>query len=362
MLQQYKKMNFRKNKKYIKLKSITTIKEKFTFDIGLAVLRPILSFFVIFTHCYDHNSAYGKWKEIMIKANYFWFHVPTFFIISFYFTCKTLISSNYKKKFERLQRLFIPYFLWPIIVFLLNKLLLVYSIAKEDITFSKLKFQLLYGTGENGMGILWFQWNLIFITLLFILIIFIFKKNYNFILIIIIITAFIYQYNGKNKFYFSKKDVLGRILEMIPFAVIGFLISDSEIIIFLKKHRLKTVITCIYLLYFITNYEVINKVKVLDYNGIRLFIISICVFITFVMFPSEKIKNKIIIKIIKQITSYTAGIYYIHAKFSSYISNYIESIKNRTIKGCIIIYLLCYLISFLGILIFGKTKLRHLFI
>ena len=212
------------------------------------------------------------------------------------------------------------------------------------------------------MGILWFQWNLIFITLLFILIIFIFKKNYNFILIIIIITAFIYQYNGKNKFYFSKKDVLGRILEMIPFAVIGFLISDSEIIIFLKKHRLKTVITCIYLLYFITNYEVINKVKVLDYNGIRLFIISICVFITFVMFPSEKIKNKIIIKIIKQITSYTAGIYYIHVKLFSYISKYIEPIKKRTIKGCIIIYLLCYLISFLGILIFGKTKLRHLFI
>ena len=217
------------------------------------------------------------------------------------------------------------------------------------------------------MGILWFQWNLIFITLLFIIIIFIFKKNYNFIFIIITITAFIYQYNGKNRLYFTKyrderKDVFGRILEVIPFAVIGFLISYSEIIIFLKKYRLKTIITCIYLLYFIINYQVINKTKGFEYNGIRKFIISICVFITFVMFPSERIKNKIIIKIIKQITNYTAGIYYIHFKLSGYISNYIVPIKNRTIKGCIIIYLICYLISFLGILIFGKTKLRHLFI
>ena len=125
MLLQYKKMNFRKNKKYIKLKSITTIKEKFTYDIGLAVLRPILSFLVVITHCYNYNSATGKWKEIIIKINHFWFHVPTFFIMSFYFSYKTLISSNYKKKFERLQRLFIPYFLWPIIVFLLNKLYLL---------------------------------------------------------------------------------------------------------------------------------------------------------------------------------------------------------------------------------------------
>ena len=367
MIQLFKKMNFRKNKKYIELKSITTIKENFTYDIGLAVLRPILSFFVIVTHCYNYDSANGKWKELIIKTNHFWFHVPTFFIMSFYFSYKTLISSNYKKKFERLQRLFIPYFLWPIIVFLLNKLLKVFSLSKLDIKLRELKFQLLYGVGENGLGILWFQWNLIFITLLFIIIIFIFKKNYNSIFIIITITSFIYQYNGKNRLYFTKfkdkrEDVFGRILEMIPFSVIGFLISYSEIIVFLKKYRLTTIITCIYLLYFIINYQVINKTEGFKYNGIRKFIISICIFITFVMFPSERIKNKIIIKIIKQITNYTAGIYYIHVRLYRYISDYIEPMKNRTIKGCIIIYLLCYLISFLGILIFGKTKLRHLFI
>ena len=62
------------------------------------------------------------------------------------------------------------------------------------------------------------------------------------------------------------------------------------------------------------------------------------------MFPSEKIKNKKLITIIKQITSYTAVIYCIHFKVSEHICNYIIIIKKRTVKGCIIIYLISYLI------------------
>ena len=366
MFRDYNIMKFKKNKNHITLKNIPQKEEKFTFDIGVAILRPILSFLVITTHCYNINNAKGKWKEISEKTDAFWFHIPTFFIISFYFTYKTLISSNYKKKFERIQRLFIPYFLWPIIIFLLNKFLYKYSITKNVITFEHLKFQLLYGIGKMNMNFLWYQWDLIIITTLFIIIIFIFKKIYNFIFIIMTIFAYIYQYNGKNKSYFSKykddrKYIFGRILEMIPFAVIGFLLSYSGIINFLKKYPLKVIITFIYFFYFIINYQVIYISKGFDYHGIKKFIMANCIFITFEMFPSEKFNNKITIKIIKQITSYTAGIYFIHIKLYEYISNYIICIKQRTLKGCIIIYLLCYLISFFGILIFGKTKLKHLF-
>ena len=202
MYLKFRKMILIKKQKYDKLKSISTKKEIYIYDIGLTILRPILAFLVIMTHCYDYNGAIGKWREIFIKTDNLLYHVQIFFIISFYFSHKTLISLNYKKIFERFQRLCIPYFLWPIIVFLLNKLLKVFSISNLVIKLSELKFQLLYGIGENGMGILWFQWNLIFITLLFIIIIFIFKKNYNFIFIIITITAFIFQYNGKNRLYY----------------------------------------------------------------------------------------------------------------------------------------------------------------
>lgn len=216
------------------------------------------------------------------------------------------------------------------------------------------------------MDIMWYQWNTILITIGFNLIIFVFRNNYNFILIIIAITAFIFQYNGKNVSFFSKyldykRTVFGRVIEMIPYTVIGFLISYSKIIIFFTKYRLQVILACIYLLYFFVNYKIFYEVKGYGCNGVNLFVKTICTFIIFAMFPSEKIKNRMIIKIIKQITNHTAGIYFIHMELSNYLSNYIISIKNRTIKGCIIIYLICYLICFLGSLFFGKTKMRHLF-
>ena len=364
MLHQYNRRIYKNKKGYIKLKNRETKKEKYSYDIGLAILRPILAFFVIMTHHYKFDEAKGKWKEIIINANYFNFHVPIFFIMSFYFSYNTLISSNYKKKFERLQRLFIPYFFYPIFVFFLNKLLLKYSITKNEIKLKHLKHQLLYGTGY--IVVFWYQLDLIFITICFILIIFIFRKYCNLIFIIIAITAFIYQYNGKNRLFFSKyydgrQHTFGKFLEIIPYTVTGFLISYSSIINYLKKHRLKTIIICIYIIYFISNYKVFNYVKGFDYNGVNLFLKSICIFFSFAMFPSEKIKNKILIKIIKQIISYTPGIIFLHIEVIAYISYYITSIKKRTVISCVIVYLISYLICFVGSLIFGKTKLRHLF-
>ena len=88
---------------------------------------------------------------------------------------------------------------------------------------------------------------------------------------------------------------------------------------------------------------------------------SICLFIIFVIFPSEKINNKIILKIIKQITNYTAGIYLTHIPIREYLKPYIKDIKDANIKGCIIIYITCYFICFIGSLLFGRTKLRNLF-
>jgi fucose 4-O-acetylase-like acetyltransferase len=247
------------NNKYMRL----NIKnEKPIFDIGLAILRPILSFFVIMTHCYKYSYATGLWKFLIFKTKKFYFHVPIFFLMSFYFSQKTLSSSNTKKKAERFERLCIPYFFYPIILFLLNKLLIRFKITKNEIQIDELKHQLLFGIGMKYLFILWYQWNIIFFTFFFILVICLFRKNYNFVLIIILITSFVFQYNGKNVLIFGKykeRMVLGRVMEMLPFSVIGFLISYSDIIHFLKNFRLKVFIYCIYFLYFL---------YIQQYNGI----------------------------------------------------------------------------------------------
>ena len=301
---------------------------------------------------------------IIYKNRTFFFHVPIFFLMCFYFFEKTLTSSKYIKKIERLERLCIPYFLWPIIIYYLNKLLIKLSITKKVLQMQDLRFQLILAAGKLNLFHFWYQLDLIFITNCFYLILFIFRKKYtNLVLIIITITSFLYQYNGKNFSYFNKQIysgiyAFGRIIEMFPYCVIGFFMSYSKIMKIFRNNRLIVIITCIYLLYFFCNYNIFINIYGCLYQGVQLFVVSICIFISFAMFPSELINNKIIIR---QITNFTAGIYYIHMKIFEYTKNYIIPIKNRTIEGCILIYLMCYLICFIGSLIFRKTKLRNLF-
>jgi fucose 4-O-acetylase-like acetyltransferase len=150
----------------------------FVFDIGLAVLRPILSFLVIMTHCYKLKSKKGLWKSISKRTKRFFFHVPIFFLMSFYFSQRSLSSSKYTKIFERFERLCMPYFLWPIIIYYLNKLLIKFSITNDVLELKDLRFQLTFGTGRMNMFAFWYQWDLIFITICFHIIIFMFEKKY----------------------------------------------------------------------------------------------------------------------------------------------------------------------------------------
>ena len=131
---------------------------------------------------------------------------------------------------------------------------------------------------------------------------------------------------------------------------------------FFSKYRLKIIIICIYICYILIYCEIFIQLNGFGVSGIKMFIFSICIFIIFTLFPSEKIKNKIIIKILKQITNNTAGVYYMHLSVFYYTRFYIKSIGQQTIKGCMMNYLICYCISLIGNFIFGRTILRHLFV
>ena len=66
--------------------------------------------------------------------------------------------------------------------------------------------------------------------------------------------------------------------------------------------------------------------------------------------------------IIKHMTNYTGGIYYLHTKINNILSSKLLIMKNKTFIGCILNYLLCYSICFLGIKTLRKTQLKYLFI
>ena len=330
--------------------------------LGIEILRVILSFMVVLDHLY-------KGKNFRHYYYIIYYHIPTFFLISFFFTYKTFTSFNINKIKSRLERLFIPYFSWTIIPWILNFFYFYILDFQRCHSIEFLIISLINGHELNS--VLWFQNILILLTILFLIVIFIFKKKYFIIFYILTLSSYSCQYSGINFIFFTSNfkgisaATFGRFVEAFPNAIIGFYLSSIDIITKAKKNIIKVSFICITTLVFITKYHYYDKLDSLynfRYAGFRLNIAAICIFIFFSLLPFEKIKSKIIINIISKITSYTGGIYFIHKLLGKgYFCSHILRIKRGNLFFCIIIYLLSYIISAIGFNLSKKIKLKHNF-
>ena len=192
-----------------------------------------------------------------------------------------------------------------------------------------------------------------------------FYKNELYVIINLLIISYFFQYSNMNWTFFSRFSVYtkfpyGRFMEVFPFCISGYILGSLGIINYLKKKRIKALHILVSILFISIKYTIFLQIKGFLYQGISVHIISITIFIIFALNPFDKII--IIKKNIIFLTNYTSGIYYLHFPIWEYLSNYILLLKKRTILGSIIVYLICYLISLIGTIFFGKTKLKHLFL
>lgn len=84
--------------------------------------------------------------------------------------------------------------------------------------------------------------------------------------------------------------------------------------------------------------------------------------ILFLIFPFENINNKKFNDIIIKLGNFSSGIYYLHPKIQLFLLYFSNKMKSRTFIVCIINYLLCNIICFIGLKIFRNSSLRNLFI
>jgi len=292
-------------------------------------------------------------------------HVPSFFIMSFYFMYNNSVTNNSRKLLIRLERLIIPYLGWPIIIYILNNGMFHIIFKNIELySIGNLINQLLWG---NIFIIqFWFQWDLIMITLMFSIFIFIFKNNYLFYLQLLVFFAYFLQYSGYNmKLYKAlsseKKECLGRIAEVFPFTVTGFYLGSINIFCLLNTHKIKTLIFSTLIFCFIENYSVFSIIEGVSYFGIDKNIKAISVIFIFSLFPSDKITSKKIKIFLRHISNYTGGIFFLHYTIYIYLKNFCNLIKNGSFFGCIFIYLICYLLCLIGTKISGKSRFRYLF-
>jgi surface polysaccharide O-acyltransferase-like enzyme len=330
--------------------------------LGLSMLKCILAFSVISSHCFKRNSTDNKFILKLTKSRRI--HVPSFMIMSFYFTHNTLTSSDIDRKYMRFERLLIPYLGWPLFHFIINNILYYFGKENSKCTIKNLFYQIVIAQASNMPFHFWFLFDLIFINFLFLIIIINFRQLYSLGFLFLLFFAYFFQYSELNiKLYYlaNRKNSIGRICELLPFAVTGFFICELNIIHKLNYYKLNTFIISLFIYNLISTFNVFTNFKGIAYYGVKLNILSLCITFIFAIITLENVKNKYLINFILIISNYNGGIFYLHQLIHHYFQNLIIDVKKGTFFSLFIIYFLSYIICFLGEMTFGKTKAKFLF-
>lgn len=331
-------------------------------NYGLLILKSLLAFSVISTHCFKKCTTNNRIILKITKDNRL--HVPSFVIMSFYFTHKTIKSPDINVKYKRFERLLIPYLGWPIINYIINNILYYSAKLKNKCSFKNLLVQIIIGQAHNMPFHFWYILDLM-ITYYFMLIVLIISKDrYLLFFQAFMIFTYFFQYSGFNNKLFllsNKKRAIGREGEFLPFAFTGFLLKEFNIINMLKQHKLNTFIISVLIYNLIREFKIFSNFKGIAYGGMKLNILSVCNIFIFSLISFGSINNKYMISFVKTITNFTGGIFYLHSFIHYYFKYIIMHIKKGTFFSLILIYFFCYIICFFGIMIFGKTKIKYLF-
>ena len=321
-------------------------------NLGIEILRTILCFWVLCFHSLKKEKI--NYLLFYITKTKF-YHVPCFSFLSFFFTYNIFAERNIIKAKKRLERLLIPFILWPIIIFAIDNI----TNHRFIISWYQLKIQIIFGT--QFMIPLWYLFSIIILTIFFFILSTIFKNKFLFLLQLLAIISYFVQYSNFYKLFKEyKQKVKAPILDtlnLLPISVFGLSFSSSRIVEILESNKNISILFSYILIYFLFKYKIF--VDLGGFRGIDHIFASLFFFTGFYPLPLENI-NLQIKKIIKRVTSFTNGIYCLHGKMILFVKTKLH--LRGTFKSCIIIYLFSYFFSFIGITILGKTKLKYLFL
>lgn len=145
------------------------------------------------------------------------------------------------------------------------------------------------------------------------------------------------------------------------YSITGFFLHDINIIKKTNNHKKTYIFFSVLLFYFLLFFK-----KYYENNEFLFYLIydliSVLLFIAFLIFPFNSLINDKYEIIIKKMASYSAGIYYLHTQIISLLDYISVKIASRALLACIINYLLCNSICIIGAKIFRNNSLRYLFI
>ena len=229
------------------------------------------------------------------------------------------------------------------------------------LTFRKFLIQIL--VGDNYHPLFYFQFNLIILTLFFTIISLIFKQNLLQILLFLGVLSIYLLLSGINYKIFkhnSFKISLGSIIELMPLAVIGCFFGSVNLLLMINSLSISARFFLLFFIYFLFEYDIFIYPIGFFYPNVFLNILASIILIFF--FSTLHFDNLILNTIIRNITQFTGGIYYIHLIIKSYLQRYLSFFGKRSYFSSLIIYFICFGICFFGTKLLKKHELKYLFL
>ena len=300
------------------------------FYYNLALLKILCSFDVILRHFYHNDSYYINLLTLLA--------VPCFVITSFFLSAELIKSGDKKKLGKRMIRLIVPMEIWGGF----------YWFTSDNVGAKDLVWQLTLGRGINS--VFWFFSVQIIITVFLYILCHVSDKwgGTDTVMLLVLVLCFFLQYSEINYNLFVDKidqinGSIGRVVEILPYAIVGIYFAEHKWI--LDKIK-ATYIPVVCLIGCIVAMIHIPHCLGMAYQGVKLFVLAILIFI---LFYAIKIKYNVVIR---KMSNYTLGIFCVHVCIGNRLAKLNDN--NHNLLLCVAIFIVSLILSFMISKINGK--------
>lgn len=332
------------------------------YNYGLAVLRIMMTFVVVLCHFWNSDDSFTGIALFFHKLKPL--AVPTFLLMAFFFFEKSLHACSLSSLKKRISRLLVPHICWAFIYFgveiILSKFFNIILYDTEYNMYLQLFWQVLLGSAKNLAPQFWYQSVLILYTILVWLIFKFIKSDKAYILLLAFTAASLFlQYSGINALWFGgleyeQRYTLGRFVEMLPYIPVGLIIAKSGLVKILKKIKWVLLPLSAMIFVFLNNSTRFTTGD-FGYGGIYLLFTSTLIFLFFSILPIS-VLPKPFCAVIMFVSKYAFGIFCSHFLVGRIFNYYITyfGIQISEFLGCVAIWAICFVLSFLISLIPSK--------
>ena len=232
----------------------------------------------------------------------------------------------------------------------------------NSIHFYELLLQLLLG--RQFLIPHWYLFSIIFLSILLFILSILLKNYFLYVIQILFFVSYMIQYSNYYEFlYIYKSNIrlpLINTITLLPLSMSAIIFAYSEIIEALKIYKTNSIFFSFICNYVLLKYNIF--VKIGTYAGIINIFASLFLFIGFYLLPLYSLPLQCQ-KLIKQITSYTNGIYCLHSKMFLIvnINGTLNSIFNKIYSNK---WFNSFIIFFLPLITYSLnsdlTKLKYL--